>query len=150
MASRDEASFDGIRAERTTYPSDGSIVYDITKAGGSVSVGLAVKMASAGVVGLTTDGSNFRGKLIKVESDGMCSVQDEGFCEVIAGVGVVSIPVGSKLVGALGGVGGAMPGYVRAVVAPGGAYSQAGDVEALLGNGFVIDGSDPDAVIVDL
>lgn len=146
---REEPDFDQLHAEYTTYKSDASIVYDMLQPGGSVSVGLAVRLVDDATVGLTIDGSPVEGHLMLVQSDGLVNVQTDGFCELPGGVGAVGAP-GAKIVGAVGGVGNNKPGYVRDCAAPGGAYSQAVMQEISNADGEIIDGSDLTHIVVDL
>lgn len=79
-----------------------TIVYDATKKGGSVSVGLAVGAvaATAQAVELVTTSQAVLGRLDKVESDGFCTVQIEGQCYLPAATGA-AIVRGGKIVGGL-------------------------------------------------
>lgn len=103
----------GFRAE--TYKFDSSIVYDITKKGGSAQAeaGLAVTINGNGQVGLVADAERVLGKLIGTEQDGFCTVQIEGGCTLPGGTGATLTP-GSKIVGALLG---AAKGYIRTAAA---------------------------------
>jgi hypothetical protein len=110
---RNDVDFEGIDDVSVPLKYDGSIVYDATKPGGSVSVGLAVKTTGHRTVGLTTDGSEVTGKLVLVEDDGFCTVQVEGGTNLPGGTAATLTP-GSRIVGAaLGGA----PGYIRSVAA---------------------------------
>jgi hypothetical protein len=99
----------GFRAE--TFKFDSSIVYDITKKGGSVQAenGLAVTTNGNGQVGLVGDAERVLGKLIGTEQDGFCTVQIEGGCTLPGGTGA-ALTAGSRIVGAL--LAGAK-GYIR-------------------------------------
>lgn len=77
-----EARKDELHAQYATYVADSSIAYDVTQKNGSAHVGKAVMMTAEGTVGLATSGLEILGKLIKVEPDGFCNIQDEGYCEV--------------------------------------------------------------------
>lgn len=91
----------GNHARYETYKIDNSeITYSATAAGGSASVGLAVALTSDDTVDLAGDGEVIHGKLISVESDGFCTVQIGGFCELPAGTGA-TVTVGSKIMGDL-------------------------------------------------
>ena len=142
--------YEGINGHYTTYDADGSsIVFDRTKDGGSVAVGLAVTQTGKtdGQIGLTTDGSYVTGKLIKVEADGKCTVQDGGFCKLPGGNAAL-LTQGAKIVGALGAA--SAPGYIRAVPAAGGAYVQAEAAAAALGRGSIVENDVTTAVVVNL
>jgi hypothetical protein len=80
-------SAEGVGAEYISPKFDSTIVYDSTKSGGSASVGLAVTMVADKQVGLTQDGDVVVGKLIRVQSDGFCTVQIHGGMTLPAGNG---------------------------------------------------------------
>jgi hypothetical protein len=130
---------EGIGGVYETFKYNSDIVYDKTKVGGAVQVGLAVTLASAGTVGLAADGNAVKGKLILVESDGFCTVQTKGGCSLPAGTGA-SLTVGKKIVGALLV---AAKGYIREV-------NTATAAELGLARGEIIDGGDTANVKVDL
>lgn len=103
--------FEGIGALRETFQADGtSIVFDATRADGSVSVGLAVKVSASRVVALTTDASVVTGRLERVHADGMCVVQTKGGVTLPGGLAATLTP-GSQIVGATGTAG--AQGYIR-------------------------------------
>lgn len=108
---RDDVDFEGIGVRNVTHKHDNSIVYDEKQPGGSVAVGKAVKATGQRTVGLTTDGSDVVGKIIKVEDDGFATIQEEGGTTLPGGTGATLTP-GSKIVGALNG---GNPGFVRSV-----------------------------------
>lgn len=102
----------GVLPAALTFKIDGvDIVYDGTKAGGSVAVGLAVMESANGVVRLTADGARVVGKLLKVNDDGYCAVQTEGVVQLPSSG---TITANTEIVGALNA---AARGYIRSVVA---------------------------------
>lgn len=102
---------DGIDQNFMSFNTDNStIVYDVTKPGGSVSVGLAVMLSADNTVALTNDGASIIGKLMSVESDNLCSVQVDGFCSLPGG-NAATLTRGTKAVGALGAA--SARGYIR-------------------------------------
>jgi len=129
----------GIGYKAETYAHDNTIVYSATVANGSASVGLAVSLESDEVVTLAGDGENVLGKLIKVESDGFCVVQTEGYMTLPGGTGA-SLTAGSKIVGDLLS---SAEGYIR-VVATGTA------AELGVARGIIIDATTTTAVVVKL
>lgn len=120
-----------------SYAYDSTIVYDPTKAGGSVSVGLAVTLTGNKIVGLAADGDVIRGKLMKVESDGFCAVQCGGTNDFAPGTGA-AVTVGKKAVGALLI---AAKGYVREI---------ASDAEAAKSRATIEGSEDATHIILDL
>lgn len=93
---------EGIGFHGITKPIDGStITYDITKTDGSAGVGFAVSLSSTGAAQLASDGEHIVGKLINVESDGFCTIQDDGYTTLPLGTSATVTP-GNKFVGALG------------------------------------------------
>ena len=129
----------GIGYKAETYAHDNTIVYSATVANGSASVGLAVSLESDEVVTLAGDGENVLGKLIKVESDGFCVVQTEGYMTLPAGTSA-TLTAGSKIVGDLLV---SAEGYIR-VVATGTA------AELGVARGIIIDATTTTAVVVKL
>lgn len=110
---RKTVSFTRIGACDATYKIDNStITYDVTKAGGSAQVGLAVTLSADDTVALTADADAVLGKLIKVEADGYCTVQEAGHLDLPAGNGA-SVTRGKSIVGALGAS--SAKGYIREV-----------------------------------
>lgn len=77
-----ENQFYNLQAEYVTMKYDSSIVYDVTKQHGATQVGMAVMMTGQGTVGLVTTGSEVYGQLVKVDNDGYCTIQDEGYCSL--------------------------------------------------------------------
>jgi hypothetical protein len=111
--SRLNVDFQGVDAVYLTFKIDNStVLYDITKAGGSAQVNLAVKLTTDDTIALTTDGSMVLGKLLSVESDLMATVQVEGGMVLPAGNGA-SLTIGKKVVGAVDA--GSLGGYIREV-----------------------------------
>lgn len=138
---RNQVRFDEIGAERATFIIDNStIVYDITKAGGSVSVGLAVTLSGNDTVALAADGDRIVGKLILVESDNKATVQTDGYVELPAGNGA-TVTRGLAIVGALGAS--SAKGYIRNA-APGTA------AELVRMRGMIQNVADTTAVLVKL
>lgn len=112
---RASIAFDGQFHEELTFQIDAStITYLETADNGSASVGLAVTSTSAGdgTVKLTEDGEGVLGKLLKVASDGYCTVQVSGVMRLPQGNGA-SITEMKRIVGALGAA--SAKGYVREV-----------------------------------
>ncbi len=145
---RSGISFDEVRSERTTYLADNStIVYSATVANGSTAVGLAVTLSGNGTVALAADGDSILGKLILVEADGKCAVQDDGFCTLPAGASA-TVTAGSKIVGALGAS--SAKGYVRNVAATTGSYVQTTVNDAIKGRHQIIDASTTTALVINL
>lgn len=71
-----------INAHETTFEGTGQIVYDANAKNGSPHVGKAVARAGQGTVDLTNTGTEVFGKLIKVEPDGYCTIQEQGYCDL--------------------------------------------------------------------
>lgn len=112
MASgRAQVSVDGIGYDAVTQKIDAStIVFDATKVNGCASVGLAVTLSADDTVALCADGDAIAGKLIKVESDGFCTVQVSGFCTLPGGASATLTRL-TTFVGALGAS--SARGYIR-------------------------------------
>lgn len=123
----------GIGYEAETFPHDDTIVYSATTAGGSAQVGLAVTLESNNAVSLVGDGENVLGKLIKVESDGLCVVQTGGYMTLPGGTSA-TLTAGLKIVGDL------------LVSAEG--YIQAVSTQDTVSRGMIIDSSTSTAVVV--
>lgn len=144
---RKAVDFEGIGGRYESLLADGStIVFDVTKAGGSAAVGLAVKLSGNSTVALCVDGDRVHGKLVNVESDGVCNVQTGGDTTLPAGNGA-TVTAGFGFVGALGAA--SAPGYIRQAAATGAAYAEgaADDTQAARGN-VIIDASTATAVKV--
>lgn len=133
---RSEVSFLGIGYKAFTYPHDNTIVYDETEEGGSAQVGLAVTLESHGTVSLVGDGEQVEGKLMKVEPDGFCVVQNGGVM-TLPGGDSATLTVGLKIVGDLGPA--SAEGYIQAVA-----------TQHTVSRGRIIDGSVATAVVVEL
>ncbi len=145
---RNTISFEGIREQRTTYLIDNStIAYSATATNGSTGVGLAVTLSADKTVALCADGDTVLGKLILVEADGKCAVQDDGFCTLPAGASA-TVTAGSKIVGALGAS--SAKGYIRNIAASGGSYVQTTLTDSIKGRHQIIDASTTTAVVVNL
>jgi|SRR5262252_368143 len=104
--------FDDQRYDAQSFWADGStIVFSATAVDGSVAVGLAVTFAAApDTVALCADGDPVIGKLLKVEPDGLCTVQHKGNCTLPAGNAATNTP-GTRQLGALGPA--SAKGYIR-------------------------------------
>lgn len=122
--------------EADTYPHDNTIVYSATVDGGSAQVGLAVTIESNNLVSLVGDGEYVLGKLVKVESDGLCVVQTGGQMELPGGDSA-TLTAGLKIVGDLGAA--AAEGYIQAV-----------STQHTVSRGAIIDSSTATAVVVRL
>jgi len=146
---RDKTSFDNIDYHATTMYADaiGDIVFDPTKEGGSAVVGRAVMRVAGGKIRLVGDGDKVAGKLLKVESDGACSVQDEGYCPLPGGEGAV-LTVGRPFVGDLGAAG--ARGFIREAAAPGAAYVEATADDVSNQRGEIVDSSVATETVVKL
>ncbi len=136
-----------------TFKHDSSIVYSATTSGGSASVGLAVTLEGQAddTVTLVGDSEKVDGKLIRVESDGFCTVQRHGKCTLPGGSGA-TLTVGSKFYGDLGAA--AAEGYIQtpAVLALTG--NDAADVTEIANyvkaRGLIVNNDTTTAVCVDL
>jgi hypothetical protein len=133
----------GNRATRDTFIADGvTITFDRTLAGGAATTMLnkAVSLSADGTVQLASDGEAIIGKLILVEADLRCSVQDHGICELPGGTGA-TLTRGAAIVGALGAA--SAKGYIR-IAASGTA------AELILCRGRILANGTTTAVEVDL
>lgn len=138
-------AYEGQGAEYLTFYADdfgtgsATITYDETKSGNSAQVGLAVMLVSVSggksEIDLVTDGAVVLGKLIRVESDGACTVQVAG-AMTLPGGDSATLTIGSKIVGDLGAS--SAPGYIRSVVSAGASYSQAESVEIAKARGIIL------------
>jgi hypothetical protein len=147
---RKTTDYVGVAAHYTTHKIDGStITFDVTKANGSAQVGLAVTMTGQAddTVALTSDGDEVAGKLIKVDPDGYCTVQDEGGMTLPGGASA-TLTVGSRFVGALGAS--SAKGYIRAAATPGGSYSQSEATDSARSRGEIKNNDTTTAVKVVL
>lgn len=125
---------------RTRKIDASTITYDSTKTGGADAVGKAVKLSADDTVALATDGSHVLGKLLLVEADGFCTVQENGNMDLPAGVGA-SLTLGKKIVGAVNGSGDG--GYIREVAT--GTAAELG-----LARGRIVNNDDTAKVVVEL
>lgn len=108
--------FEGIDGHYTGYLIDGAtITWSAIAPRGSVVVDRAVALSGPGAVKLAGDGDRVIGRLERVESDGVATVQDGGHTILPAGT-AAAITNGLDLVGALLV---AAPGYVKEVAAGG-------------------------------
>ncbi|MHC4088675.1 MAG: hypothetical protein ACYSVY_00075 [Planctomycetota bacterium] len=135
------AGWDGIGAVYATCKVDAStITYSATSAGGSASVGLAVTWsANAKVIETVADGEFVLGKLIKVEADGIATVQIAGHMTLPAGT-TATLTLGKAIVGDLLV---AAEGYIREV-------ATATAAELGVQRGFIVDPAVTTAVEVYL
>ena len=132
-------SFAEIGALYASFKSDGvSIVYNATVDNGADSdtIGHAVNLSAADTVQLAADGEAVLGKLIKVEADGICTVQIRGAMTLPGGNGA-SLTLGKKIVGALDGS--SKKGHIREV-------ATATAAELGLARGFIVDAGTTTAV----
>lgn len=149
-AGRNQVAYEGIRYDAITKKIDNStITFDATKANGSAAVGLAVTIVPGTVdaVALVADGDRVLGKLLKVEADGFCTVQDTGFVSLPAGSGATVTP-GQPVVGDLGAS--SAKGYIRDAVAIGSSFAQAELVERSKARGVIHNAETTTSVWVDL
>jgi hypothetical protein len=147
---RRQVSYEGLRYDAITKKIDNAtITFDATKTNGSAGVGLAVTIVPGTVdaVALAADGDRILGKLLKVESDGFCTVQDSGFMSLPAGASATVTP-GQRIVGALGPS--SAKGYIRDVVAVGSSFNQTQLAEAVKAQGLIHNAEDTTKVWVDL
>jgi len=118
---------------------DSTITYSATEDGGSDKVDLAVSFSAANTVETVGDGEAVLGKLIKVEADGVCTVQTHGGM-TLPGGDSASLTRGKKIVGALLAVT-AAEGCIREV-------ATATAAELGLCRGFICDASTATAIEV--
>lgn len=71
-----------VHAEYVTMVAGAGIAYDAAAKNGSAHVGKAIMNSAEDTVDLVTDGLEIAGKLIKVEPDGFCTIQDGGYCDL--------------------------------------------------------------------
>lgn len=122
--------------EIATFVHDNTIVYNAALAGGAAQVGLAVSVESDNLITLVGSGENVLGKLLKVESDGFCSVQHSGFMTLPGGASA-TLTAGLHIVGDLGGESTTAEGYI-----------QAASTEDTVSRGMIIDSSTAAATVV--
>jgi len=135
-------AYDEIAAVFASFKIDGAtITYDATASGGAAAtaIGHAVSLSAADTVQLAADAEAVIGKLIKVSSDGIATVQIAGGMTLPGGVGA-ALTLGKKIVGAVDGV--AAKGHIRECGAAAGEY--------VLARGFIIDAAVTTAVEVFL
>jgi hypothetical protein len=136
-----DVSVVGIGENCLTAKGDGSTVnYSATANGGSTAVGLAVNFSAAGTVQLVADGEAVVGKLIKVDSDDIATVQYRGGMTLPGGSGA-SLTLNNAIVGALGAE--SAEGYIRDAASGTAA-------ELVLARGFICDAGTTTAVEVML
>lgn len=141
MSARDSVSNEGVDLTVESFLIDAStITYDATKNGGSAAVGKGVTLSGNDTVALTADGDGVLGRLLHVESDGVCAVATGGTFELPGGNGATLTRM-SAIVGALGPS--SAKGYIRAVNTA---------VAAELGKcrGHIRNAADTAAVVVNL
>lgn len=132
-------SVDGLAPVYASYKIDAvTITYSATVAGGSSQVGLAVNLSAAQTVQLAGNAEVVIGKLIKVEADGIATVQVGGGMTLPGGTGA-TLTVGSQIMGDLLV---ADKGYIQSISA-----DAAG---AVVGRGFISDPTTTTAVEVVL
>jgi hypothetical protein len=112
VTGRIAVGFDDQRYDAQTFWADGvTIIFDVRQPNGSAAVGRAVSFgAAADTVALCADGDAIVGKLLKVEPDGACTVQNKGNTTLPAGAGATCTP-GRRQIGALGPA--TARGYIR-------------------------------------
>lgn len=135
---RAAVSHQGIGYKAETFPHDATIVYNATLPGGSAQVGLAVSIESNNLITLVGADEEVEGKLIKVEPDGMCVVQNGGNMTLPGGESA-TLTAQTKIVGALGAV--AAEGYIKSAAAGTAAHH-------IVSRGTIIDSSTATAVVV--
>ncbi len=141
MTTRDSVDNVGIAPVTETFEIDAvTITYDKTEVNGSAQVGLAVKFSGNDTVELVGDGEGVEGKLLKVESDGKCTVQTGGVVTLPGGSGA-TLTLGNSIVGDLGPS--SAEGYIRAV-------NSAVTAELAVANGRIQNAATSTAVVVKL
>ncbi len=129
--------YNDIGAKYATFKIDNStITYSATADGGAAATMLnhAVYLSLADTVALATAGSAVVGKLLKVESDNMCTVQVKGGMTLPAGTnnaGANALAVGAKIVGDVDAL--AAAGHIR------GATNNAWNADQIFSLGIVLD-----------
>ncbi len=88
-----------LQAEYVTMIAGSSIVYDATKQFGCANVGKAVMQSGDGTVDLVTADKEVFGKLISVDPDGFCTIQDEGYCSLPCDTSILYTEANSAVVG---------------------------------------------------
>lgn len=131
-------AFDEVGAVFASFKIDDStITYSATSNGGAAAtmIGHAVTMSAADTIALAADATAVIGKLIKVEKDGVATVQIAGGMKLPGGNGA-SLTLGKKIVGAVDGA--AAPGHIRECGAAAGEY--------VLARGMILDAGTTTAV----
>lgn len=77
----DKANKYQINAHHTTFVAGAGIAYSKDFPKGSTHVGKFVMLSAEDTVDLVTDGLEILGKLVQVEPDGFCNVQDGGYAD---------------------------------------------------------------------
>lgn len=132
---RATVSNDGVGYEALSFLIDDStITYSATSTNGSAQVGLAVTLSTHSTVALAASGDAVVGKLIKVESDGVATVQVGGVMTLPGGTSA-TLTVGTKIVGDLLV---SAKGYIQTVSSE------------TVGRGMILDSSTTTAVVVRL
>lgn len=110
---RQAVAYDDQRITSQSFWADGvTIVADQAQPGGAAAtmIGKAVTFSADDTVALAADGDAVIGKLLKVEKDGLCTVQIRGNATLPLGSGGVTATRGRRLVGCLNA---GARGYVR-------------------------------------
>lgn len=107
----DKTFYRNLHAKYVTMRAGAGIVFDRNNKNGSAQAGMAVMQSGDGEVALITNGMQLHGKLVKVEEDGFCTVQDEGYIDVPTDGTAITFAAGAT--GANGVVGGAVAGTVK-------------------------------------
>jgi hypothetical protein len=144
-AGRDQVDYTDIRQDSLTYKVDGvTLFYDRTQPNGigkAAGTGTAVMLSNDDTVALTNDGAGVEGKVLKIESDGVATVQRWGMAALPKGdSGVGTATRGRKIVGATSA---GARGYVRDV-------NTATAAELGLMRGQIINVADAANIVVDL
>ena len=134
---RAAVEFDNIDSMVVTFEHDASIVFDRTEDGNSAEIGLAVSMSADNEVTLVGDDEIVIGKLLRVGSDGFCSVQIGGGMTLPGGVSA-TLTVGTRIAGDLGAA--SAEGFIQTE----------SDAAPPVGRGTIIDSSTATAVVVIL
>lgn len=118
-AGRNKVDYTDERLTSQTFFADAdTIVYDGTQINGAspATLNKAVTYDEDGddIIALCSDGDAVVGKLLRVESDGACTVAIAGYNTLPAGA-AATVTRGRKQVGALGGVSTTDKGYIRDV-----------------------------------
>jgi hypothetical protein len=133
-------SFNEIGFLTASFKGDGTHVnYTAGVEGGCANVGLAVTLSAAGTVDTAGDGEAVVGKLLKVESDDVATVQVAGFM-TLPGGDSASLTRGKRIVGAVA-ASTAAEGCIREV-------ATATAAELGVARGFIVDATDPTATVV--